>query len=253
MTGRFCKNFIAALFWVLVWAIAAWAVDSPLLLPGPLSVFRRLLEMGKTASFWVTAGKTLLRILAGILCAVPAGILLAVATCRFSLFSILVSPLLTVIKSTPVASFILLLLIWLGRDLLPGAIVFLMVLPIVWSNVSAGVENTNRELLEMAKIYRLTPVSTLRNIYLPSVMPYFLAACRSALGLGWKAGVAAEVLSVPKPSIGQMLYESKLYLETTDLFAWTVVVILCSLLIEKPIVSALETLSHRYNTGGDCP
>lgn len=240
------KNCIIAAFWLGLWAVLAFVVDKPLLLPGPWAVLKRMYELALTAQFWSTTGRTLLRIGLGLLCAVPSGILLAACTCRFRFVRELLSPLLTIVQSTPVASFILLLLIWLGRDILPSVIVALMVLPVVWRNVSSGVENTDRQFLELAKVYRFSPMRTLRRIYIPAVAPYFFAACRTSLGLAWKAGVAAEVLTVPKDSIGQMLYESKLYLETIDLFAWTVTVILCSLIIEKLLAAAIG----RFEKGG---
>lgn len=243
---RILKNCIIAAFWLGLWAVLALVVDKPLLLPGPWAVLKRLCELAAIASFWAITGRTLLRIAIGLLCAMPAGVLLAAGTCRFRLLRELLSPLLTIVQSTPVASFILLLLIWLGRDILPSVIVALMVLPVVWRNVSAGVENTDRQLLEVAKLYRFSPIRTFKRIYLPSVAPYFFAACRTSLGLAWKAGVAAEVLTVPKGSIGQMLYESKLYLETIDLFAWTVTVILCSLIIERLLAAAIG----RFEKGG---
>lgn len=233
------KNCIITAFWLGLWAVLAHMIDKPLLLPGPWAVLHRLFDLATTPAFWAVTGRTLLRIGLGLLCAVPAGVLLAAGTCRFHIMQELLSPLLTIIQSTPVASFILLLLIWLGRDILPAVIVGLMVLPVVWRNVSAGVENTDRQFLELAKVYDFSPLRTLRRIYTPSVAPYFFAACRTSLGLAWKAGVAAEVLTVPKASIGQMLYESKLYLETVDLFAWTITVVLCSLIIEKLLTTAI--------------
>lgn len=243
---KILKNCMIAAFWLGLWALLAFMVDKALLLPGPWAVLKRLCALAVTAQFWATVGRTLLRIGLGLLCAVPAGVLLAAITCRFRLFRQLLSPLLTIVQSTPVASFILLLLIWVGRDVLPAVIVALMVLPVVWRNVAAGVENTDKQLLELTKVYRFSPMRTLRRVYIPSVAPYFFAACRTSLGLAWKAGVAAEVLTVPKGSIGQMLYESKLYLESPDLFAWTVTVILCSLIIEKLLAAVLG----RFEKGG---
>ena len=119
----------------------------------------------------------------------------------------------------------------------------------VWANVGAGVRETDRELLEVARVFRFSRRKLLRRVYVPSVLPYFLSACKSAVGLGWKAGVAAEVLTVPAVSIGRMLYESKLYLETADLFAWTAAVILCSLLIEKLVMAAVGRLSAGRGKG----
>ena len=217
-----------------------------LLLPGPLAVLRRLVTMASEGSFWRVTLMSLVRILLGAVCGLALGTLLAAVTACFSPLDDLLMPLLTLIRSTPVASFILLILIWVGRDILPSVIVLLMTTPVVWENVSAGVRNTDPLLLEMARVYQFGLGRTLRLVYVPAIMPHFLSACQTALGLAWKAGVAAEVLTVPRLSIGKQLYESKLYLETVDLFAWTVVVILLSLILERLLSAAIG----RFRKGG---
>ena len=239
------KTLAAAVFWLLVWTALAKLVNRELLLPAPPAVLRRFMELALTAEFWRTIALTLLRIACGVLAAVCLGTLAAALTERFVLADCLLRPLLSVIRSTPVASFIILALLWMGRDILPGFISALMVLPVVWANVGAGVRETDRDLLEVARVFHFSRGKTLRYVYIPSVLPYFLSACKSSIGLGWKAGVAAEVLTVPALSIGRMLYESKLYLETADLFAWTAAVILCSLLIEKLVMAAVGRLSAK--------
>ena len=243
------KNLIVLLFWLAVWHLLALAVAKPLLLPAPLAVIGRVGELMLTGSFWKITAVSLGRILLGLICAVVLGVVLAVATSRFKLLRSIFAPLITAIKSTPVVSFILLVLIWVGRNILPSIIVVLMALPVVWSNLMAGIEETDPLLLQMAKLYRFGTWKTLRRVYVPSVMPHFLSACRSCLGLAWKSGVAAEVLTVPALSIGKMLYESKLYWETLDLFAWTLVVIICSLIIEKILMSAISRMGRSYGGG----
>ena len=232
-------------FWLAVWALLSLRVGSELLLPAPGAVLRRTAELAVTAAFRRSIAATLLRILGGALAGLALGTALAVLCCRFRLADALLAPLLSVIKSTPVVSFIILVLVWVGRDFVPVIIVVLMVLPVVWANVCAGIRATDPKLLEMARVYRLSPGRTLTKIRIPSVLPHFLAACRSVLGLAWKAGTAAEVLTVPTHSLGRMLYESKLYLETTDLFAWTLVIVVCSLIIEKLLVALLRLPERR--------
>ena len=211
----------------------------------------RLGQLVLTGPFWRIVLASLLRILCGTAAAVALGCVLAVVCCRWRLLNDLLSPLLTIIKSTPVASFIILLLIWIGRDALPAVIVLLMVLPVVWGNVCAGIRTTDPLLLRTAKVFGFSRWRTLRRVYVPWVMPHFLSACRTSLGLAWKSGIAAEVLTVPALSIGKMLYESKLYWEVQDLFAWTVMVILCSLIIEKVLMAAIGRLGRQYPTGGE--
>ena len=124
-----------------------------------------------------------------------------------------------------------------------------MVLPIVWANVSAGIAGRDPLLLEMARVFRLPRLRVLRRITVPSVLPHFRAAMSAALGLGWKAGIAAEVLTVPARSIGKMIYESKLYLETTDLFVWTAAVIALSLVIERLLLRLVRGSGRKGESG----
>lgn len=237
---KFLKNLLATLFWVAAWHILSVCVGNPLLLPTPPQVLRRLGALMMTASFWQITAVSIGRILLGMGAALVLGAALAVLSAASSLVDALVAPVMTAVQATPVASFAILVLIWLDRDYVPALICAMMVLPVVWSNVCTGIRETDGQLLELAKVYRLPRMRVLRRIYVPSVMPYFRAACSSALGLGWKAGIAAEVLTVPKHSIGRMISESKLYLLTEDLFAWTLAVVVLSLMLQKLMLHLLK-------------
>ena len=230
----------ALLFWTGVWWLGAKALGNTLLLPTPWQVFGCLLELAGTAGFWQTVGLSIGRILLGVITAVGLGVIVAVLTTRSRLAELLIAPAMTAMQVTPVASFTILVLIWLDRDWVPVLICGMMVLPVVWSGVSTGIRETDAQLLEMAKVYRLPRLRILKRIYLPSVLPFFRTACVSALGLGWKAGIAAEVLTVPKNSIGRMISDSKLYLLTEELFAWSLTVIALSLVLQGIMLRLLK-------------
>ena len=249
-SGTAAKSLGALAFWLGVWAVLSVLIGRPLLLPAPWTVAERLLRLAGTAAFWHITAVSLGRILLGAALGVLAGVVTAVATNRYRFLNAVLSPLLSVIRATPVASFILLALIWIGRSILPSVIVFLMVLPLVWSNVSAGMAATDGQLLEMARVYRLSRWQIARRVYGPSVGPYLLSACHTSLGLAWKSGVAAEVLTMPAFSIGRQLYESKLYMEMTDLFAWTAMVVMCSIALEKLFTALIRRLGRRRSMGG---
>ena len=234
------KGFLALIFWMAVWYLTALALNNPLLLPTPWQVLRCLGKMMATTTFWQTTAVSIGRILLGVFCAVGLGAVLAVLTSGSRLLNILIAPAMTAMQATPVASFTILVLIWVNRDYVPVLICAMMGLPIVWSSVSSGIRETDPQLLEMVKVYRLTGFQTLRRIWIPSVMPFFRTACISSLGLGWKAGIAAEVLTVPRSSIGRMISESKLYLMTEELFAWTLAVIVLSLLLQRIMMRLLK-------------
>ncbi len=232
-------------FWLGVWMFAAWRVGESLLLPSPLAVIDRLGELAAEASFWKIVGTSLWRIITGMLIAVGAGCLLAIATHFIPPLYTLFFPVITVIRSTPVVSIIILAYLWIGRDDIPSFISVLMVLPVVWVNLHEALGATDKNLKEMAKAYRFSPAKKINRIYLPAVFPAFMASCRSSVGLAWKAGVAAEVLTVPLLSIGKQLSDAKLYLESTDLFAWTLTVVLLSLILELVVTEALQALVGR--------
>jgi NitT/TauT family transport system permease protein len=191
----------------------------------------------------------LIRIVSGFIGGIIFGSISAVLTTRFRLADMLISPMLRIIRATPVASFIILALVWIKTGRLPAFISFLMVVPVVWSNVEKGIRQTDIKLLEMAKVFRLGRLKTLVSIRIPSVMPYFMAACTTGMGLAWKSGIAAEVISRPDLSIGKQLQNAKIYLETPEVFALTITVVLLSIMLEKILVVTASRFGRRFNAG----
>ena len=245
MKNRGWKKLGIILFWLLVWQIAAMTVGNDFLLPSPLTTLARLFALAGTLKFWQSALYTLCRVLGGFALAVLAGSLLAAATAAWPFFAMLFRPLRSIIKSTPVTSFILLVLLWFSKGRVPLFISFLMVLPIIWASLETAILNTDAKLLEMASLFRFGFAKTVRLVYAPAFLPAFRTACATGIGFAWKAGVAAEVLAMSPISIGRNLYESKLYLETPDLFAWTVLIILLSVLLETLMTQGLARLGRR--------
>lgn len=228
----------AVAFWLLVWQIAAMALDAlypqgHLLLPSPLSALMRLGELALTAAFWQSVGQSFVRIVGGFLLSCLAASLLAVPASRWKWVRELLSPLVATVKAVPVASFIILALVWLSSRSLALFISALMVFPPVYLNVLEGIRQTDRKLLEMAKVFHVPLWRQVRGIYIPAVLPYFRTAVSLGLGLCWKAGVAAEVIGLPTGSVGEQLYNAKVYYMTPDLFAWTAVIVVVSVVFEK--------------------
>lgn len=211
-----------------------------LILPSPLKVLTALFEKAATADFLIAAGLSLLRIAVGFLLGTLVGGLLAVLMRVSKVAKALFSPILHVVKAAPVASFIILALVWFKTDILPVFISFLMVVPVVCANVSEGIAQTDRKLLEVARIYRFGKKRTFSEVWLPAVKPYAVSACSTALGFAWKSGVAAEVICRPDRSIGDALYSSKMNLETAEVLAYTAVVIIISVLLEKLMLRLLK-------------
>ena len=252
--NKILRVVIPLAFWLGVWQLGAHFMDwrtegyGSLLLPGPLEVAGRLLALVKEPSFWQAAAMSLGRIFAGFALGAAIGAAAAVATAAFAPADWVLTPAVKVVRAVPVASFIVLVLLWAPTTgSVPAIVSGLMVLPVLWGNVGKGIAQTDPKLLELAGAYRFGRWKTLRLIYVPSVLPYFASGCATALGLAWKAGVAAEVLCLPKLAIGTRLYRAKITMETPDLFAWTVTVVVLSFVLER----ALGTLFRRM--GGEKP
>ena len=224
---------LPAVFWLAVWWLLALIVGKELLIPSPPLVVRTLLELVVTGAFWRYTALTLLRITLGLLLGIVLGILTALLTNRFSWLHALLAPAVRVVRATPVASFIILVLLWVANGRVPVVISALVVLPVIWESTAAGLRSVDRDLLEFARAYRLTRWDTWRRIFIPSMLPQLAAAVCTAIGLAWKSGVAAEVLCLPKAAVGTQVYFSKLYLDTPALFAWTLVVVALSLTVER--------------------
>ena len=230
----------APAFWLGVWQGCALLVDrsvggrgNELLLPYPASVLRALAGLAGTEEFWAAVLASLGRITLGLAGGLCLGGLLAVLTCASPWADRLLSPAVRVVRAAPVASFILLVLLWMGRAAVPGVIAALMVIPVVWDSLSQGIRAVDKGLLELARVCRFSPGKTAVLIYLPSLRPQLLAALTTAAGLAWKSGVAAEVLCLPEPALGQRIYYAKYNLEIPELFAWTAVTAGLSMLLER--------------------
>ena len=228
----------AAAFWLLVWegaslALAATTGGRMLLLASPVQALGRLIDLAGTPEFWRAAAFSSLRILGGFFLSCVLAVALAALAARLRWVRELLSPLVAVVKAVPVVSFIILALIFFSSENLSLLIAALMVFPPVYLNVLEGIEHTDRQLLEMARVFRVPLSRQLRGIYLPAVLPYFRSAVSLGLGLCWKSGAAAEVIGLPDGSIGEALYTAKVYFQTGDLFAWTAVIVAISVLFER--------------------
>lgn len=240
----------AVLVWLAVWQLVSMWIGQEILLVSPVTVVCTVVKLAATAEFWLSIASSMIRIVGGFLLGVILGVVLAglsAASVRLREFLL---PFIVTIKSIPVASFVILVLIWVSSRNLSVLISFLMVFPVIYMNVLDGISQVDRKLLEMARVFEIPFGRQIRSIYVSQVLPYFRAGCSLALGLCWKAGVAAEVIGIPQNSIGENLYNAKIYLDTPALFAWTLVIICISVLFEKGFLKAIGYCVRRLEQRG---
>ncbi len=246
--GSRARAALAIVFWLVVWQLAATVVGQELVLASPAQVVGALGRALPDVAFWATLAGTAARIATGFALGVALGSALASLAAANTWADALVTPLLRVVRSVPVVSFTILVLLWSGPDTLTVTVSAVMVLPIVFANVREGIDRIDPHLAELADVYGLTPLRRWRAIAWPTVLPFLAAACRVGLGLAWKAGVSAEVIGLPAGSIGERMYQARLTLATADVLAWTVVVVAAAWATERLVLAGigrLETAQSR--------
>ncbi len=244
--SRVAKNILALVFWLAVWETVALIVDKEILLPTPFTVISCLFGHMTSPEYYYSVAASFARIALGSVIGTFLGCIMAYSAFASDIFEAIVSPLISIIKSTPVASFIILALVWMGKSAVPVFTSVLMVIPVVYSGVLNGLNSTDIGLHEVALAYSFGFFKKLRLLYIPSSLSSFASSAVTSFGLAWKAGIAAEVLCSLKNSIGGNIYTSKLYLETPDLMAWTLTVIVLSILFEWAISKAFAPLIKRF-------
>ncbi len=239
------NKILVVIFWIMIWWGLAIVVNKELLLPTPLATFKALIELFKTDNFWISIFYTILRVCTGVVLASFFGITIGII-CGLNKYAyVLLNPAILVIKSTPVMSFIIITIIWMKSSYVPVFICFLLCFPIIWMQTVTGIKNVDNKLIEMSKVYKVKMIYIIKNIYINSIKPYVIAAIITSIGLGWKVTVTAEVLSSIVNSVGSNMYDAKIYLETSKLFAWTIVVIVLSMMIEYGFKCFIKNYSEK--------
>ena len=236
---------ISAIVALLLWQVFSVVIADKLLLVSPLDVLKRLSEMVFEQEFAFALLFSFKRIALGFLSGVIVGTILGLLSGKCRWIETLLWPYMITVKSVPVASIVVIALLWISSANLSFLISFLMVMPIIYTNLLEGVRSVDKKMLEMADVFKMPFSRRLRFIWLPSIKPFAISGCKVAVGLAWKSGVAAELIGYPKGSIGEALYYSKLWLETADLFAWTVAIVAVSVLFEKLFVFLLLKFFER--------
>jgi NitT/TauT family transport system permease protein len=230
---RFFSVVLVFAFWFLIWEIANYFIESDVIIVSPRVTFARLFALAQTAIFWQSIGTSLSKILRGFLLALAAGIFVAAFSARFRAVYSLFRPAINTVNAVPIASFTILALMAFPLQSLSIFIAFVTVLPIIFFNTYKGIESTDPQLLEMARVFNVPPHKKIRRIYLKTVAPYVVSAAGIGIGFAWKSGIAAELIGQVRGTIGNNLHNARSFINTADLFAWTVAIVVLSYVMEK--------------------
>lgn len=240
------RLILVILFWLLFWELAARITDNSIILVGPLDTGAELMRLCREQSFWSSVLTTLLRILTGFFLSAITAVLLGIVSYFLPLLRDLMAPIIKLMKAIPVASFVILALIWLrGSRYLGTAVSFIVTFPMLWESTVAGLSDHDRRFWELGQVFELGYIRQLRYIYAPALLPQLMTGLSSAVGMAWKSGVAAELIGQPAGTIGFYLYQSKVFLDTAGVFAWTLVIIVLSYACERGMRLLIRKISQR--------
>lgn len=226
-------TMISALFLIVVWAVLAHVVDMELKLPSPQRTLTAIIAIVNSKWFWESVGSTLIRLVEVFIISMVGGSLLGILAGFFPALDYILRPGILLIRSTPTVVVILLAFIWIGQEFAPQLVGFMVIFPIVYSNILSGLRNVDHKLVEMGRLYKLSPFKMLREIYIPSIEPYVRAAMSSAIGLNMKIMIAAEVICQPKFGVGTRLQQERMLANIPELIAWGIIAIIFVAIIER--------------------
>lgn len=226
------------LSWALylgVWEVFALLIHKPIIFPDLILVLNHVLIQAHTASFYTALGVTLIRVILGTLIALALAIGAALAAYKIKVVDLALRPLLILVKTLPNITYILLILIWFSREVSVSLITLLIVFPVCYGQISAGLMGITLDQLEVLKVYPESWMESVQHVYLPLILPSLLEALSLALSLGFKVGVMAEILGQVQPGLGYLLYTAKMNFDIAEVFALSVWMILWVVLVEKGI------------------
>jgi NitT/TauT family transport system permease protein len=235
ITKIFSVKLLAIIFWLAIWEITARLVGHSFILPSVSETLISLAKLSIQSVFWITIARSIFRIALGFVLGTLVGIVLGCIAGLIKPFDAVFSPLMVVLRSTPVASFIMVLWFFIGSGTIPTVIALFMVMPIIWQNTTDGINGIDRNMLELSRIYRFSLKKKISHVYFPALKTALLPAIITSSGLAWKAGIAAEIITYTKNSIGANISDAKNFFEGAEMMAWTMTVILLSLAIEALI------------------
>ena len=236
------KNFITlikkisvAVIYILIWQLVSATVGNKILMAGPTETLKAIIRIVQAEDFLLIITNSLFNILTGFIPALLISVIIAFMAFKTEYVKMLLGPVIHIFKSVPVASFIILILIWMGSDGIARVVAFIISVPVIYSGTLHSLISTDKKLLEMTYVFRMNTINKYRYIYMPQIKQRLKSDAALGLGMCFKAGVAAEVIGVAKNTLGEQIYLSKIYLSTDELFGWTIIIMILAYVMEMAV------------------
>jgi len=232
---KYKYRFLSWLTLLILWIVLFFAIDHRLILPSPIDVLLALGRLAGEGSSFAIMGLTLIRLLISVIVSAIVGISLGLLSGLKRKASAWIHPYITLFRTIPILSIIVILIIILGYQIAPFVITFLIVFPIIYQATEEGILNMDVNLIDAYRLEEHHLKIAIKELYIPLIKPYVFLSLLQSFGLGLKVLVMAEFLAQTKTSMGEALYLAKTNLNYDEVFAWTIILILISVIFESLI------------------
>jgi NitT/TauT family transport system permease protein len=242
-------SLLSIAFIIIVWIISYYSVGNDYIVP---SFGDTMGEMGRlfiSSSFWVAFLNTFARMLLAFVISFILAVVFSSICAIYKPFKAFMNPIITLLRTAPTMAVIIILLIWSNAIITPIVITVLVLFPMLYANCTAAIDGVDNDLIEMAKVYKLSKKSRLFAIYLPQIAPNVLSQAGTNLSFGLKLMVSAEVLSSTVKSLGGLMQTANLYIRIPEFFALVLIAVIFGFLLEC-IVNAIVTFACKWRVKG---
>lgn len=237
------QSIISKVIIIITWILLSRFIDNEVIFPNIKSTITSFIGIVRSPNFLAIIWYSLLRSLIGFIVSLSLAIIIGILSSIFKSIYYVMIPIIDFLTSVPTMAIIILALIWLNNEVVPIFVGFIMVFPILYETVLKGILNVDRKIITMAEIYKVDRFTVIRDIYIPSILLSLNNIISSALGINLKMVIAGEVLSQPKYAIGSNLQLQKMYLNTSGVFAWIIII----LFIAKVFEHTLEGIKYLWS------
>ncbi|MCS0496239.1 ABC transporter permease subunit [Ancylobacter sp. MQZ15Z-1] len=229
----------------LVWQAGAWWIASPLL-PGPGAVLAAMEREAASGALQDNIAITLARVAASFIIAMVVGSAVGIVLGQSRQLNEMFGPWLIVLLNMPALVIIILCYVWFGlTEVAAITAVAINKIPNVAVTMREGAAALSRDLDEMARVYRLPALKTLREVTLPQLVPFFTASARSGLALTWKIVLVVELLGRSN-GVGFALQTAFQLFDVATVLAYALAFTVVVQLIEIALLQPWERWANRW-------
>lgn len=235
---------LGLLFLLALWEFGHQHYGS-LVLPSLLETSKALLHLASNGAVGPALAMTFGHAGFGWLIGAMIGIAAGAAAGLLERLHLTLQPIAIVLLGVPAIAWIVLALLWFGGRWAVVFTVAVAITPLVFAAAAQGARSLDGDLAKMARSFQTPPLAMMVDVYGPHMLSYLFPALATTLALSWKISVMAELLS-GAGGIGDGLAAARARMDTAEIMAWIVVVVVTLIVIDRLLIQSLRRFIDRW-------